>query len=65
MVLFNPLRVFIPLGLVFFGLGAAKLIYDIFLWNLSESAVFSFLIAIMLWSLGLIVDMITRVHLKP
>lgn len=64
-VLFNPLRVFIPLGLLFFGLGAAKLVYDIFLWNLSESAIFTFLIAIMLWSLGLIADMITRIHLKP
>lgn len=65
MVLFNPLRVFIPLGLLFFALGAAKLIYDIAIWNLSESAVFMFLIAIMLWSLGLIADMITRIHLKP
>ncbi len=64
-VLFNPLRVFIPLGLVFFGLGTLKLIYDITLWNLSESAVFAYLIAIMVWSLGLIADMITRIHLKP
>ena len=64
-VLFNPLRVFIPLGLLFFGLGIAKLAYDIVLWNLSETAVFAFLIAVMLWSLGLIADMITRLHLKP
>jgi glycosyltransferase involved in cell wall biosynthesis len=64
-VLFNPLRVFIPLGLFFFGLGTAKLIYDIALWNLSETAIFAFLIAVLLWSLGLIADMITRLHLKP
>ena len=38
---------------------------DIALWNLSESAVFAYLIAVMLWSLGLIADMITRLHLKP
>lgn len=63
--LFNPLRVFIPLGLVFMGLGTIKLIYDIFIGNLSESAIFAFLAAIMIWSLGLIADMISRLHLRP
>ncbi len=63
--LFNPLRVFIPLGLVFFVLGFLKLTYDLTQWNLSETAVFSFLAAIMIWSLGLIADMISRLHLRP
>ncbi|WP_420587408.1 glycosyltransferase family 2 protein [Ruegeria sp.] len=63
--LFNPLRVFIPLGLVFFGLGFFKTLYDLTQWNLSETAVFSFLAAIMIWSLGLIADMISRLHLRP
>lgn len=63
--LFNPLRVFIPLGLVLFLLGVAKLVYDIFKMNLSESAIFAFLAAIMIWSLGLIADMISRLHLRP
>ena len=63
--LFNPLRVFIPLGLVLFLLGVAKLAYDIFQMNLSESAIFAFLAAIMIWSLGLIADMISRLHLRP
>ena len=63
--LFNPLRVFIPLGLVFFGLGFLKTLYDLTQWNLSETAVFSFLAAIMIWSLGLIADMISRLHLRP
>jgi len=65
MVLFNPLRVFIPLGLWLMILGVLKLIYDIFQWNLSETAVFAFLAAIMVWSLGLIADMIARLHLRP
>ena len=65
MVLFNPLRVFIPLGLGFFALGLIKLVYDIFIGNLSESAIFAFLAAIMIWSLGLIADMISRLHLRP
>lgn len=64
-VLFNPLRVFIPLGLFFFLLGFFKLAYDLTQWNLSETAIFSFLAAIMIWSLGLIADMISRLHLRP
>ena len=64
-VLFNPLRVFIPLGLLFFLLGFFKLAYDLTQWNLSETAIFSFLAAIMIWSLGLIADMISRLHLRP
>jgi len=64
-VLFNPLRFFIPAGLFFFVLGFVKLAYDITQWNLSESAIFSFLAAIMIWSLGLIADMISRLHLRP
>lgn len=63
--LFNPLRVFIPLGLGFMALGFIKLVYDIFIGNLSESAIFAFLAAIMIWSLGLIADMISRLHLRP
>jgi len=64
-VLFNPLRFFIPVGLLFFVLGFFKLAYDVTQWNLSESAIFSFLAAIMIWSLGLIADMISRLHLRP
>ncbi len=63
--LFNPLRVFIPLGLVFFALGTLKLLVDITYWNLSGTTVFAFLAAIMIWSLGLIADMISRLHLRP
>ena len=63
--LFNPLRIFIPLGLVFFLLGIFKLFYDLTMWNLSETAIFSFLAAILIWSLGLIADMISRLHLRP
>ena len=64
-MLFNPLRIFVPAGLVFFALGTVKLFYDIWLWNLSETAVFAFMTALLLWSLGLIADMISRLHLRP
>jgi glycosyltransferase involved in cell wall biosynthesis len=64
-VLFQPLRVFMPLGAVLFLLGLAKAAYDLTLWNLSESAVFFLLAALIIWSLGLIADMISRLHLRP
>ncbi|MFZ5709303.1 MAG: glycosyltransferase family 2 protein [Pseudomonadota bacterium] len=63
--LFNPLRVFIPLGLVLIGLGTLKFLYDIWMDNLSESTIFAYLSALIIWSLGLIADMISRLHLRP
>jgi glycosyltransferase involved in cell wall biosynthesis len=65
LVLFQPLRVFLPLGTALFLLGIAKTIYDITLNNLSESAIFALLAALLIWSLGLIADMISRLHLRP
>ena len=64
-VLFNPLKVFLPLGALLFLLGTAKLIEDIFLWNLSETAVMAFLSAIVVWAVGLLADMIARLQLQP
>lgn len=64
-VLFNPLRVFIPLGLALMTLGAVKFVYDIWMDNLSETTIFAFLSALIIWSLGLIADMISRLHLRP
>jgi hypothetical protein len=62
-VLFNPLKVFLPLGTMLFGIGLAKLTYDVFLWNLSETAVMAFLAAVIVWSVGLLADMIARLQL--
>lgn len=64
-VLFNPLRVFIPLGLALMAVGGMKFIYDIWMDNLSETTIFAFLSALIIWSLGLIADMISRLHLRP
>jgi glycosyltransferase involved in cell wall biosynthesis len=63
--LFNPLRVFIPFGLILMGLGVVKFVYDIWMDNLSETTIFAFLSALIIWSLGLIADMISRLHLRP
>jgi len=64
-VFFQPLRVFLPLGAVLFVLGMAKVAYDFTKMNLSESAIFALLAALVVWSLGLIADMISRLHLRP
>jgi glycosyltransferase involved in cell wall biosynthesis len=64
-MLFEPLRIFMPLGGALLAIGLCKLVYDITVWNLSETAVFSFLGALIIWSIGLIADMIARLHLRP
>lgn len=64
-VLFNPLRVFLPLGSLLFVIGLIKLVYDIYLGNLSETTVMALLSGIIIWSVGLLADMIARLQLIP
>ena len=64
-VYFQPLRVFMPVAMLMFAIGVGKGIYDIFLDNLSETAVLGVLGGIMVWSLGMIADMIARMQLGP
>jgi hypothetical protein len=63
-VLFNPLKVFLPLGTGVFLLGLIKLVHDLFLWNLSETAVMAFLAALTIWAVGLLADMVARLQLN-
>ena len=63
-VMFNPLRVFIPFGALLFGLGILKLVFDLFIGNLSETAVLGLLGGTIIWSLGLIADLIARLNLR-
>ena len=62
-VYFNPLKVFLPLGGVLFAIGSAKFVYDIFLDNLSESAVLGFLGGTVIWAIGLLSDQIAKIGL--
>jgi glycosyltransferase involved in cell wall biosynthesis len=64
-VYFNPLRVFLPLGAVLFFAGSAKFIYDVFLWNISQSAVLGILAGIMIWAVGLLADLVSRMAVAP
>lgn len=62
-VYFNPLRVFLPLGTFFFLAGAAKFIYDVSSWNLTEGTVMLVLTAFILWAVGLLADQMSRINL--
>jgi glycosyltransferase involved in cell wall biosynthesis len=64
-VYFNPLKIFIPVGGVFFLGGLAKFIYDLRIGNFSESALLGFLGAAILWAVGLLSDQISRIGLRP
>jgi glycosyltransferase involved in cell wall biosynthesis len=64
MVLFNPLKVFLPIGAFVFLVGVGKLIEDIYLMNLSETAVMAFLSAMTIWAVGLLADMIARLQMQ-
>ncbi len=59
-VYFNPLKVFLPLGALFFLGGLGKFIYDLFIGNLSESAVLGFVTSFLIWAVGLLSDQISK-----
>jgi glycosyltransferase involved in cell wall biosynthesis len=65
MVLFNPLKIFLPLGSVLFAIGIIKLVQDLYLENLSDTAVMAFLAALVVWAVGLLADMISRLQMQP
>lgn len=62
-VLFNPLKVFLPLGAFCFAGGLAKFVYDVGVGNLSESAVMGLLGGLVIWMLGLLADQNARLNL--
>ena len=64
-VYFHPLKIFLPLGGVFFVGGLGKFIYDIYIGNLSESTLLGIFGAAGLWSVGLLSDQISKVAMRP
>jgi glycosyltransferase involved in cell wall biosynthesis len=59
-VFFNPLKVFIPLGAMLMAAGLGKFGYDVTQNNLSESAIFAMLTAVLFWAVGLLADQNSR-----
>jgi glycosyltransferase involved in cell wall biosynthesis len=64
-VYFNPLKVFLPIGGLFFLGGLIKFVYDIYIGNFSETALLGFLGAAILWAVGLLSDQLSRLGLRP
>lgn len=64
-VYFNPMKVFLPIGAIFFIGGLSKLVLDIVAARISETTGIGFLGAAILWAVGLISDQIARVSLRP
>jgi glycosyltransferase involved in cell wall biosynthesis len=62
-VLFNPLKVFLPLGLMMFVVGLGKFGYDVTKENLSESAVMCILSGVIIWAVGLLADQNSKLSL--
>ena len=60
-VYFNPLKIFLPLGALFCAAGTAKFVYDISRENLSESAIFGWITAFLMWAVGLLSDQLSRI----
>jgi hypothetical protein len=60
-VFFQPLRIFLPLGAILFVAGVAKAVRD---GDLTPVSIFAMVSAILVWSLGLLADMITRLHFR-
>ncbi len=64
-VYFNPLKVFMPIGAVLVFTGLLKTVYDIWIGDLSESAIFAFLAGGLVWVVGLLSDQISRMGMRP
>jgi len=64
-VYFNPLKVFLPIGAVLVFSGLLKTVYDIWIGDLSESAIFAFLAGGLVWVVGLLSDQISRMGMRP
>ncbi len=63
-ILFNPLKVFLPIGLITFLTGMGKFGYDVTKENLSESAIMCILGAIIIWAVGLLADQNSKLGLN-
>jgi glycosyltransferase involved in cell wall biosynthesis len=60
-IYFNPLRFFLPLGMVFFAGGIAKLGYDVWRWKFSPNGGLLIVAALIIWAVGLLSDQISRI----
>ncbi len=63
-VFFNPLKVFIPLGAIMAVAGIGKLVYDVTVRHLTESAILAIVGPLIIWSVGLLADQNSRLGMR-
>lgn len=64
-IYFNPLRFFLPFGMVFFAVGIGKLAYDVWRWKFSPNGGLLIVAALIVWAVGLLSDQLSRIALLP
>jgi glycosyltransferase involved in cell wall biosynthesis len=64
-VFYNPLKIFLPVGAVFFVIGFGKMIWGLFARDFSDTVVMGILGAVIIWSVGLLSDQIARASMGP
>lgn len=60
-VLFNPLKVFIPAGAVLFVAAVGKFVYDVTVRGLTESFLLTLIAPLIIWAVGLLADQNMRI----
>jgi glycosyltransferase involved in cell wall biosynthesis len=60
-LLFNPLKVFIPVGALMLLAGLGKFVYDVTVRGLSESLLLTLIAPLIIWAIGLLADQNMRI----
>lgn len=61
-MLFSPLRIFLPVSLFLFLIGFAALVYNLIIINISEATIFILITSILIFFFGLIADQIAAIR---
>jgi len=61
-MLFSPLRIFLPASIILFIIGLGFLTYDLYLLNISESTIFILITSILIFFFGLMADQIAAIR---
>ncbi len=61
-LLFSPLKIFLPISAILFSVGSVSFIWDLFQFNITDITILLFLSAIMIFFFGLLADQISSLR---
>ncbi|MBU1164123.1 glycosyltransferase family 2 protein [Patescibacteria group bacterium] len=61
-MLFSPLRIFLPASVILFTLGCASTVYDLWMFNISDTTILLFISSILIFFFGLLADQIAAIR---